>query len=148
MHPARRTFFCFLEWGEQKKTLPESHWCQSFEIAATRTFGPVNLVFSRQTDFFFAKPMIITEPAVPTARLLSLGSKLYPSNMQHMLNKDFSRFFSIFRVHQNRESERKALMAGWLWCDASIFKANLHNVDKFQLDHSTLGGNLLCSSAE
>ena len=35
--------------------------------------------------------MIITEPAVPTARLLGLGSKLYPSNMQHMLNKDFSR---------------------------------------------------------
>ena len=58
--------------------------------------------------------MIITEPAVPTARLLGLGSKLYPSNMQHMLKKDFSRFFSIFRVHQNRESERKALMAGWL----------------------------------
>ena len=40
--------------------------------------------------------MIITEPAVPTARLLGLGSKLYPSNMQHMLNKDFSRFFLDF----------------------------------------------------
>ena len=147
MHPARRTFFCFLEWGEQKKALPESHWCQSFEIAATRTFGPVNLVFSRQTGFFFAKPMIITEPAVPTARLLGLGSKLYPSNMQHMPNKDFSRFFeSLSSTSKSRKW--KALMAGWLWCDASIFKANLHNVDKFQLDHSTLCGNLLCSSAE
>ena len=34
--------------------------------------------------------MVITEPAVPSARLLGLGSKLYPSNMTRMLNKDLS----------------------------------------------------------
>ena len=36
--------------------------------------------------------MVITEPAVPSRRLLSLGSKLYPSNIQRMLNKDLTRF--------------------------------------------------------
>ena len=36
--------------------------------------------------------MVITDPAVPSARLLGLGSKLYPSNMQRMLNKDLTRF--------------------------------------------------------
>ena len=47
--------------------------------------------------------MIITEPAVPTARLLGLGSKLYPSNMQHMLNKDFSRFFEYIKIEKVKE---------------------------------------------
>ena len=102
--------------------------------------------------FFLDKPMIRTEPAVPTARLLGLDSKLYPSKMQHMLNKDFTRFMPrLCPVQQNRASERKALLdllTGWLWCDASIFKANFHNVDKFQLDHLTLCGNLLRSSAD
>ena len=32
--------------------------------------------------------MVITEPAVASKRLLGLGSKLYPSNLQRMLNKD------------------------------------------------------------
>ena len=37
---------------------------------------------------FIDKPIIIIEPAVPSALLLGLGLKLYPSNMQGMLNKD------------------------------------------------------------
>ena len=36
--------------------------------------------------------MIIIEPAVASAWLLGLGSKLYPSNMLDMLNKDLTRF--------------------------------------------------------
>ena len=78
--------------------LPESP--QTFEVTAARTSGLVNLVFLL---FFFCQPgffeceypfiekaMSITEPAVPSARLLGLGSKLYPSNMQRMLNKDLT----------------------------------------------------------
>ena len=86
---------------------------------AAQTSGVVNLVFSRQTGFFkpvhpfIDKPMVITEPVVPSARLLGLGSRLCPSNMQRMLNKDLTQFKqSLSRVRQNLESERKALLAG------------------------------------
>ena len=61
------------EQGE-KEALPESR--QTFEVAATRTFGLVNLVLSCQTSFFLEcehpsvyKPMVKTEPTVPSTRL-------------------------------------------------------------------------------
>ena len=59
--------------------------------------------------------MFTTEPTVPSARILSLGSKMYPSDIQRMLDKDFTRFMqSLSRIGQNRVSERKAvLLAGW-----------------------------------
>ena len=45
--------------------------------------------------------MFILKPAVTSARLLGLGLKLYPSNMQRLLNKDFTRFTqSLCRVRQ------------------------------------------------
>ena len=34
----------------------------------------------------------MTEPIVPHGQLLGLGSKLYDSNMQRMLNKDLTQF--------------------------------------------------------
>ena len=40
----------FSETEGGKEALPESR--QSFEVAAARTFGLVNVVFSRQTGFF------------------------------------------------------------------------------------------------
>ena len=36
--------------------------------------------------------MVKAEPSVPSSRLLGLGSKLYPSNMRRMLNKDVTLF--------------------------------------------------------
>ena len=58
--------------------------------------------------------MVVTEPAVASVWLLGLGSKLSPSNMPRMLNKDLTRFVqSLSRVRQNRASERKALLTGW-----------------------------------
>ena len=71
-----------------------SESCQVFEVAAASTSGLVNLVFPRQTGFiecehpFIDKPMVINEPAVASARFLSLGPKLYLSNMPRMLNTD------------------------------------------------------------
>ena len=71
-------------------SLPES--CQTFEVAEARTSGPVNLfslvklVFFESEHPFTDKPLVITEPAVPSVRLLSLGSKLYRSIKQRMLN--------------------------------------------------------------
>ena len=65
--------------------------------------------------------MVITdEPAVQRARLLSLGSKLYPSIKQHMLTLSVvTRLMqSVARVRQNRVSEAKrALVAG---CERKI----------------------------
>ena len=80
-----------------------------------------SIVFSLVKLFFFFvcelllidKPMVTSEPAVTSAQLLGLGSKLYHSNMQHMLNEDNTRFIqSPSRVRQNRGSERKAVLAG------------------------------------
>ena len=49
-----------------------------------------------------------------SARILGLGSKLYPGNMRRMLNKDLTRFMqSLSREHQNPATKRKALLAGW-----------------------------------
>ena len=83
--------FCLLEWGEgNSPALPESR--QTFEVAAAQTSRRVNRVFSRQPVFFVCelllidKPMVTSEPAVTSAQLLGLGSKLYHSNMQQILN--------------------------------------------------------------
>ena len=57
--------------------------------------------------------MVITEHAVPRARLLGLGSKLYPENMPRILDKYHTRFIqSLSRVRQNRVIEIKCLLAG------------------------------------
>ena len=52
---------------------------------------------------FIDKSMVITEPTVPSAWLLGLDSKLYPSNKQHMFNKDLT---LLMHVRQNRAIER------------------------------------------
>ena len=76
--------------GGGEAALPESR--QTFEVAAAQTSALVNHVFlvklvSFECELLFIdKPMVTSEPAVPSAQLLGLGSKLYHSNMQHMLN--------------------------------------------------------------
>ena len=51
--------------------------------------------------------MVITEPVEPSARLLGLGSEMYPSNMQRMLSKDQIRFRqSLYRVHQSSKPKK------------------------------------------
>ena len=115
IYPANKASFCLLEWGGEKEVQPESP--QTFEVTASRTSRLVNLGFFFVKLFFFEcerrfidKSLRITEPAVPSARLLVLGSKLYPSSMQRMLNKDLTWFTqSLFRVRRNQARERKAL---------------------------------------
>ena len=59
------------------------------------------------------KPIVITEPAVPSARLLGLCSKLNPRNIPRMLDKYHTRFMqSLSRVRQNRVIEIKSLLVG------------------------------------
>lgn len=58
--------------------------------------------------------MIRTEPAVLAARLLGLNSKLYPNNMQHKLNKDFTPFMQrLCRVHQIEQVKEKLCWSCW-----------------------------------
>ena len=45
--------------------------------------------------------MVTNDPAVTSTRLLGLGSKLYPSSMPRMLNKDLTR-----STQNNSESEQ------------------------------------------
>ena len=45
--------------------------------------------------------------------IFGLGSRLYPGNMQHIFNKDLTRFMqSLSQERQNRASKRKAVLAG------------------------------------
>ena len=62
------------------------------EIDASRTSGTSRQLMVVYEHLFIDKPMVVTEPTVPSARLLGLDSKMYPSNMKRMLNKDLSRF--------------------------------------------------------
>ena len=50
------------------------------------------------------------KPAVPSALLLGLGLKLFPVNMQCMLNKDLTQFIKfISQVCQIQGNKRKFL---------------------------------------
>ena len=106
--------FVFLR-GEEKRTLclnPVNPLRSSKPKLLDQSilFSLLKLFFFEREHPFIDKPIVITEPAVPSAQLLGLGSKLYPSNMQRMLNKDLTRFKqSHSRVHQNQACERKAL---------------------------------------
>ena len=114
-HHASRTSFWLLEWGGEEEALPESR--HTFDVAAAQTSGLVSLVFSRQTGFcgenfpFIVKPLVVTEPAIVSARLLGLGSKLYASNRPRMLNKDLTQFV-LFRSWLFKSSKQKN---GFAW---------------------------------
>ena len=62
----------------------------------------VKLVFRVRASIYWYTPVVITEPAVPSARLLSLGSKVFPSKMQRMLNKDLARFIQALLSQQGQ----------------------------------------------
>ena len=65
-----------LERVGEKDALPKLR--QAFEVAESQTFGLVNLVFflsnwySQCEHLFIDKPMVITQPAVPSTWLLTL----------------------------------------------------------------------------
>ena len=68
--------------------------------------------------------------AVLSAGLLGLGSKLYPSNMPRMFNKDVTPFLqSLSPVHHDRASERKALLAGCSFTRSISWVTNTEKCD-------------------
>ena len=130
--------FAFLS-EEEERMLFLNHAKQTFEFTEAQTSGLVNLALSRKTGFFecehplIDKPMALTEPAVASARLLGLGSQLYPGlKTPQMLNKTLARFMhSLSQVRQNRASERKVLLAGWNYGSFVTIRI-VHNVDLSQ----------------
>ena len=69
----------------------------------------VKLVFRVRASIYWYTPVVITEPAVPSARLLSLGSKVFPSKMQRMLNKDLARFIQALLSQQGQMLRRRGV---------------------------------------
>ena len=115
IYPANKASFCLLE-EEEKRRCSLNH-LRPLKLPHPELLDWSTLVFFFCQTFFFEcehrfidKSLRITEPAVPSARLLVLGSKLYPSSMQRMLNKDLTWFTqSLFRVRRNQAGERKVL---------------------------------------
>ena len=102
----------FSETEGGKEALPESR--QSFEVTAARAFGLVNVVFSRQTGFFECehsfkdKLMVTTEPAVPGARTLGLGSNYILLTCRAYSTKILLVQAESFKIERKKESQRKA----------------------------------------
>lgn len=100
-------------WSRRRQRGPAWIVLKTFEIAAARTSGLFNTVFSHHTGFssasiyFFVKPLVIPEPSIPSVQLLGLSSKLYLGKMQRMFNKDLTRFMQSFQVLQIRGSEKQ-----------------------------------------
>ena len=58
---------------------------RSPNFGSSHTRQTVVFFFGKCKYPFVVKPVVITEPAVPNARLLALGTKMYPSKVR-MLN--------------------------------------------------------------
>ena len=107
IHPISRASFSLLEWGSA--CIASSLWSH-LSPKSSILFFLFKLVFSNTSICY--NPMDISEPAVPSAGLLGLGSKLYPSNMLRMLNKNLNCFVQCLSwARQNRASERQVLLA-------------------------------------
>ena len=65
--------------------------------------------------------MVINEPTIPSARLLGLGLKLYPSNLQLMLNKDLTRFMPNLLFRAQLFEGRLALNPGFFFLCSKAF---------------------------
>ena len=66
-------------------------------------FSLAKLLFFKGEHPFIDELIVIIEPAVESAQLLGLDSKLHRSSMTHILNRDLTRFMqSLPRVRKNR----------------------------------------------
>jgi len=84
--------FFLIEKGKRRLCLNRVKplkWPQHDFLDYSILFSLIKLVFFECKHLIINKPMVITEPTIPSAR--SLGTKLHPSNMPRMLNKDVTR---------------------------------------------------------
>ena len=107
INPMSIASFSLLEWGSA--CIASNLWSH-LSPKSSILFFLFKLVFSNTSICY--NPMDISEPAVPSAGLLGLGSKLYPSNMLRMLNKNLNCFVQCLSwARQNRASEKQVLLA-------------------------------------
>ena len=114
-HPARGVSSVFLSEKENKEALSEL--CQTFEIAQLQLLD-LSILFCIWSNLFYEcehpfvdNPMVITEPAEPSARLLRLGSKRDPSNKRHLLKNDFTRFTQSLSLIRKIETKGRKCSA-------------------------------------
>ena len=103
MNPRRAFQLSFTIWLLQRwKRIKVFKNCTLKKVFGTSGLvNLVKLVFRVRASIYWYTPVVITEPAVPSARLLSLGSKVFPSKMQRMLSKDLTR---LRLCYHNRDS--------------------------------------------
>ena len=92
--------------GEKKSGALNCLWGRrSPNFWTSQSRFPSSKWFFRCEHSIINKLLVITEPAIPNARLLGLRSKLCPSNMPRMLNKDLTRFMqSLSQERQGKGS--------------------------------------------
>ena len=111
----RASLFLFLDRQEGKENLPKSR--QSFEpnfLYRSILFSLVKLVFSIASVCLLINSCDHnwTRCTIRDTRLLYVGSKLLPSNIQRMLNENVIRFTqSLLKYSKNWASKRKFLLA-------------------------------------
>ena len=97
---------------------------QAFEVVVDRSI-PSNWFFEWEPDPCIDKPIVVTEPAVQSARLWGLGSKLYSGNKHRMLNNDLDSI-SLSQIRQksrkrNKGSASRATLALSVPCIPFLF---------------------------
>ena len=116
---AGRLFVCLFFFGEANQIKKQKSKGVS-EVVAARTSGLVKPILHRLTGFPTASIRSLINrwselsPLYQAHGYIGLGSKLYPSKMPRMRNKDLTRFMqSLSRVRESRANEKKAPLAGW-----------------------------------
>ena len=85
--------------------------CKSGRDFALGQFYFNSICFSECEHSVFDKPMAVSEPSVPDARLLSLGSKLYPSNTSACSTRILLDSCRVFSRKPKSNKWKKALLA-------------------------------------
>ena len=98
-----------IRWKKKTTWIALSFWSgRSPKFSITQSCFLSSNWFFECEHSFIEKPMIMWEATVTSARLLGLGLKLYPGNMQRMFNKDFTRFTQSFSSTQKSTKWKKA----------------------------------------
>ena len=105
------------------------------EHSTSQSCFPVLNWFYECEHRFVNKAMVIAEPTVPSVRLLGLGSRLYPSNMPRMRNKDRTRFkqrlsrrATIEQVNARRCSQSDVVHAIFFFSGRNDQRTGIHEI--------------------
>ena len=118
--PSNKEILDFSPWWHEFVEPLLASWVRRRKQGSAWFASSLGSCRSPREHLFIDKPLVTTEPSVPTARLYGLDSKLYPSDTKRMVNKSFN------RVHHNRawlcwQGTPKTLpCVGWLTYTARL----------------------------